>query len=429
MYRKQWHECGECGKKLSSSHSLWRHKKKCQPHRFDGNVGCITTRQKRRADRMYDCLSPQFGKAVSRSPSPPVKKQRTKEDIVGYSDDDEEATFDGVRKADTPAILDSIVNSPRKPPPPPSSSRIISNIPVLPSGIDKLESTTSKGKGLWLSRGRGIDEDDDEKVSKATEKSKKRRKGVAKEHCGKPKKKAIRLLTKLVKELETDDEDTGASDDDEGEKEKTKLEKDRLSLIKSRIRKPKKKLMKLLRDLEEEDDGITEFKNLVKAFLGSEEKEIDQQLQDALNRLETSSKGFEIGMLLREIEKISKDLGYILYRLSDAENLPETVQQLEREGLISKEVAEKLLEKPYTFPEMVAVLKDTKKGAGVTQYVPSSVDEMLDKLALLCGEMSAGNTAVLPQIVALLRRLHQKQQISYNDYKGFCEQLGTCPSY
>ena len=76
---------------------------------------------------------------------------------------------------------------------------------------------------------------------------------------------------------------------------------------------------------------------------------------------------------------------------------------------------------------MIGVLEETKKGAGVTQYLPSSVDEMMDKLTLLSGELSAGNTAVLPQIVALLGRLHQKQQISYNDYKLFCEQLGTCP--
>ena len=410
------HTCQRCSKQLASRQSLWNHKQSCERYGPPGDLQVCVGR-KRKAHGEHTPLS--VNRASSMTSPPPCKRLRTKGDIVGYSDDD------GVRKADTPAILDRIVNSPRGSSPTPSASRVISKIPVLPSGIvkDKLDSTASKGKGLWLSRGRGIDEDDDEKVSKATEKSKKRRKGVAKEHCGKPKKKAIRLLTKLVKELETDDEDTGASDDDEGEKEKTKLEKDRLSLIKSRIRKPKKKLMKLLRDLEEEDDGITEFKNLVKAFLGSEEKEIDQQLQDALNRLETSSKGFEIGMLLREIEKISKDLGYILYRLSDAENLPETVQQLEREELISKEVAEKLLEKPYTFPEMVAVLKDTKKGAGVTQYVPSSVDEMMDKLALLCGEMSAGNTAVLPQIVALLGRLHKRGEIPYKDYKRFCGQL------
>ena len=136
-------------------------------------------------------------------------------------------------------------------------------------------------------------------------------------------------------------------------------------------------------------------------------------------------------MLLREIEKINSELAYILYRLadSDLESLPEILQQLKKEELISNEVAEKLLEKPYTFPQMIGVLKETKKGAAVTQYLSSSPDEMLEKLSLLTGELSAGNTAVLPQIVALLGRLHQKQQISYNDYKSFFEQLGTCPQY
>ena len=188
--------------------------------------------------------------------------------------------------------------------------------------------------------------------------------------------------------------------------------------------------MKLLRDLEKDDDDevdITNLKDLVKAFLDSEEKEIDQQLQDALNGLTSSSKSIEIGMLLREIERINGELAYILYRLADAEKLPEVVQQLKREELISQDVVEKLLEKAYTFPEMIGVLKDTMKGAGVTQYLPSTPEEMLDKLALLCGELSAGNTTVLPQIVSLLGRFHQKGEISYNDYKCYCEQLGTCP--
>ena len=261
-------------------------------------------------------------------------------------------------------------------------------------------------------------------VSKTTKKSKKRRKGVADKCCGKPKKKRIKLLKDVVKELETGNEDTETSDDD-NEKEKEKLEKTRHDLIKSRIRKPKRELMKLMKDLENDDVDITNLKALVKAFLVSEEKEIDQQLQDVLNSLGTKSKSFEIGMLLREIEKISKELGYILYRLGDADNLPETILQLQREELISKEVAEKLLEKSYTFPEMIEVLKDTKKGAGVTQYLPSNPEEMLEKLAFLTGELSAGNTAVLSQIVALLGRLHQKGEISYKDYKSFCEQLGT----
>ena len=96
--------------------------------------------------------------------------------------------------------------------------------------------------------------------------------------------------------------------------------------------------------------------------------EINQELKDALRSLKTSSKTFEIGMLLREIEKVYKELDYILYRLEEAdiERLPEAVRQLKQEELISQEVMEKLLEKPYTFPEMIGVLKETKKGAGVT---------------------------------------------------------------
>ena len=181
-----------------------------------------------------------------------------------------------------------------------------------------------------------------------------------------------------------------------------------------------------------QDVDIADLKLLVKAFLESEEKTIDQQLQTALNDLESNSRSFEIGMLLREIEKLNNELAYILYRLkgSDLTSLPNILQQLEREKLISKEVKERLQEKPYTFPQMVDVMKDTvKTGSGVTQYLPSSPYEMMDKLGLLYGELMAGNRAVIPQIVALVGKLHQKGQLSYKDYKYFCEQTGSCAQY
>ena len=166
-------------------------------------------------------------------------------------------------------------------------------------------------------------------------------------------------------------------------------------------------------------------------------------MQNALNDLESNSRSFQIGMFLREIEKLNSELGYILYRLkgSDLASLPDILQQLEREKLISKEVKEKLLEKPYTFPQMVDVMKDTvKTGSGVTQYLPScphemmdklpsSVDEMMDKLAWLYGTLKAGNRGVIPEIVALVGKLHQKGQLSYKDYKSFCEQTGSCAQY
>merc|ERR1712015_357279 len=130
--------------------------------------------------------------------SPSCKRQRTKHDIVGYSDDEteEKSKFDGTRKA----IIDQIVNSSVKPSP--TASHAISKVPVIPSRVvqKELESTTSKGKGLWLRRGRGIgdeddgdgdddddDEDDDDDDDDADDgmdvsrKSKKRKK-VAKKH-------------------------------------------------------------------------------------------------------------------------------------------------------------------------------------------------------------------------------------------------------
>ena len=70
------------------------------------------------------------------------------------------------------------------------------------------------------------------------------------------------------------------------------------------------------------------------------------------------------------------------------ESLPEILQLLKQEELISQDVVEKLLEKPYTFPQMIRVLKETKKSAAVTQYLLSSPEEMLGKLSLLTGELS-----------------------------------------
>ena len=98
---------------------------------------------------------------------------------------------------------------------------------------------------------------------------------------------------------------------------------------------------------------------------------------------------------------------------ANLESLLATVQRLIRDGLLSEEVAEKFFEKPYTIPAMIGVLKETKKDAWVTQFLLSSFDAIMEKFELLTGEWSARNTAVLPQIVALLGRLHEKGKISW----------------
>ena len=152
-------------------------------------------------------------------------------------------------------------------------------------------------------------------------------------------------------------------------------------LIRSKISKPKRKLLKLLRDLENDGIDALDLKELTQTFLASEDKEINRELQDALRMLKTSSKSVEIGMLLNDIEKENYRLNQIFYRLGETEpnDLKFTLQRLKQEELITQELFEKLLERPYAVLE---VLKNdsVKKGDGVTMFLPSSPEEMLDKL-------------------------------------------------
>ena len=142
---------------------MWNHKQRCERYGPPANLHEVCIGEKRKASGKYSMFSDNRFPSMVVPPS--TKRQRTKGDIVGYSDDDgdvcqEKSKFDGVRKE----ILDRIVNSPRKPSPVASPSHVISKIPVIPSGVVKTEkdSTASKGKGLWMSRGRGIDGDDDD---------------------------------------------------------------------------------------------------------------------------------------------------------------------------------------------------------------------------------------------------------------------------
>ena len=50
----------------------------------------------------------------------------------------------------------------------------------------------------------------------------------------------------------------------------------------------------------------------------------------------------------------------------------------------------------YTPLKLIDLLMETKMGTGVIQYVATTPKEMLQKLALLTGELSAENSAVIP---------------------------------
>ena len=144
-------------KTYSHRQSLSRHRLSCPRYGSSDDFNGVSVGKKRKADGKYSMFSDTRFPSMMMSPS--CKRQRTKHDIVGYSDDEteEKSKFDGTRRA----IIDQIVNSSVKPSP--AASHAISKVPVIPSRVvqKELESTTSKGKGLWLRRGRGIDDDND----------------------------------------------------------------------------------------------------------------------------------------------------------------------------------------------------------------------------------------------------------------------------
>ena len=71
------------------------------------------------------------------------------------------------------------------------------------------------------------------------------------------------------------------------------------------------------------------------------------------------------------------------------------------EQAISRKAYDKLIEitddDDYSIPEVIKILKrfpdrkDSVSGAGI-EFLPSSVDGLFEKLALLSGEYKAGNT-------------------------------------
>lgn len=79
-------------------------------------------------------------------------------------------------------------------------------------------------------------------------------------------------------------------------------------------------------------------------------------------------------------------------------------------------MVENLLEKPFIPLEMIEMFKKI-------QHLPRSSEEMIEKFMLLTGKLMAGNTMIIPQIVAFLTKLYKEKKISCKDYKSLCKKL------
>ena len=141
-------KCKNCGEQFASRQSLWNHKQRCgryDPSKTHETVKEITVGEKRKADGMY---APIFNKQSPLTTS----ASRTKADIIGYSDDQASKKL---RSPNTrlDAMIDRIVNRPQLAS---VAAHAISKNPVI---HDNSYSTTTKGKGLFLRPGRGLDDD------------------------------------------------------------------------------------------------------------------------------------------------------------------------------------------------------------------------------------------------------------------------------
>ena len=342
--------CGRCLKGFQHRSSLSRHRQRCN----------TVVGEKRPWGNEFLTIPPW------------TKRCRTKDDVVGSSYD--------------PALVDRVINGTPSPPP--------KAIPL--NQLAKNESY--KGKGFFPSRGRGLDDDDDDESSEdevdmkaLLEQLKKNAKipymGGRQNYCSSTK---TREVDGDVDDDDGDDDEdaddngdddlstselsekscvkkTDASDDkdkkeakkckDAAVKEAEKLEKARKSLIRTKIRGFKTRLMKLIRDLEDGEVDVSSLRKEVKDYLDNEKDEISQELQSVLDSLKTNSKTFEIGMVLREIEKEKHRLNCILYLLQEHDwvDLPKILPGMREMELIDGELKEKILEKPFPPFELIEI--------------------------------------------------------------------------
>ena len=126
-------------------HSLSRHRQNCERYSSPNSYNLIdaAVEEKRKADGKYV----PFLTSSSR-----VEIPRTKADIVGYSDDQAPKKLKSTNTR-LDAMIDRIVNRPQLAS---VAAQAISKNPVI--RVNNSYSTTTKGKGLFLIPGRGLDD-------------------------------------------------------------------------------------------------------------------------------------------------------------------------------------------------------------------------------------------------------------------------------
>ena len=142
-----------------------------------------------------------------------------------------------------------------------------------------------------------------------------------------------------------------------------------------------------------------------------DKKENDMKLADKLG-----------GMLSHEPRVKRSNTQQNLQKSSIAPNLESRKFGMKRtaESVVKKEQHMSEKEKSALYDHLKSYIPPKKTK---TSFLPSTVDGLYDKIGLLIGELKAGNTAVKPEIIAILKKLEEKGVLNMEECDEACAQI------
>ena len=230
------------------------------------------------------------------------------------------------------------------------------------------------------------------------------------------------------------DEEKEEMEVEEEEKEEMSREEKIKKLIKTTteylIEDDKKELTELIKEMKQDEeyiDTVQELDELIEYFLEQflDGEPIMTKLDEVIRKLDfiPKSKQHRLKMLLGDISQNQKRVHSILTRLSETSNVPSVLKQRIKEGLISEEQFEKLVEhEDLDLPIITRIIKETKIGQGL-KFLPKTIGNLTDTLQLMIQELiDTGSSVIREKITSILEELLNRKAITRERYTAIKEE-------
>ena len=346
---------------------------------------------------------------------PPVqsKQQRSKGDIIGFSDDEDSET-----ESDESIDIEDM-----KP----------SNVKFLPTTTEGLHKQFNKLFCEFIRKKKR--ENRNELVFLLEELL--RQEAISQETYTQLNDK-LALEESINEKYPDDEEDSSKKEthDDEVSRE-AKIEKLIQSTVEYLIQPDKKELLELIDELRKEVDDldvVQELEELIQVYLLDEFIDavpIIDKIDVVRKRLEDSPsipqfKQHRLKMLVDDIAHNRHRVQSIITRMADAQNEKQimfTLKQLAREELLSEEQYFKLAQiDDLTSSRLIGIIKDTKIGRGL-KFLPRKITDLTKNLHVWLEELAETDAyTVRKKISALLEELLQRNGISHDRYTSIKEE-------